>query len=1027
MPTAIEVLSAAHQKTFESPPKFSKSDRQSYFEYSETVRKHIRNLRTPANKVSFILQYGYFKAKGRFYEPSQFRPSDINYIYRTFGLTKQDNALNISEFNALYGGASSTRHRKDILRIEGWSAFDDASHEALVNHAYEQTKKQAPPEEMLWELVSHCWNIGVVIPSYDVLSSIISKCYLDFEQDALEKIEKQLSKTNRHELDDILTGTSNNISLLARVRNIDQSTRAQGMRTNAEHLKLFSKHFANNENLIATIGLTDQATEYYADWILKVSTTQVNQLKNKLKTYLYLLAFIKTQYYKRQDAGLNGFMKCVKASLNKAKKKANDYEKETLVAKNKAIDAVRNSEKELTQFVAEIIRVLDDPTLSDARKIEILRNRAINIISGQDDEFVGKRAFLDDCREKEMLDTVLTDAIEEESIALQKKVAETVKLLVFDEEYSDKPLLEAIQFYQSKDGNIGQSPPMNFLTKKEQRVVYQGSSLRTSLYKMFLFKHMFDNVKSGKLSLKYSYEFRALERYLLGADHWEKNKESLLESAGLLKYKDATGYLDCMKEILEAKYVEVNKRHSDGHNGYLKMRPNGRFHVSTPAIDYEQSKYISSMLSSEGEIPIVRVLYEIDRDVQFTSLLKHRSNKNVVKEVDDKIVLAGIMGLGCNIGPRKMATRSVDISEAMLLDCINLRFSVSNLNKVNQTIIDAVGALDLPNIYKIADDCIHSSSDGKKITVAVNSLLANYSFKYYGREKGVSVYSFIDDKQSLFHPTVISSTDREAIYVVDGLLHNSTSIQHIHSTDTHGYTEAVFAATHFIDVAFAPRFKKIEDQVIYSFHSKSSYKDKDYRVLPSRQIKRKLIEDNWDEILRFMATIKNGHSTASQLFKRLNSYSKDHPLYQALKEFGRIAKSLHILNYYDDLEFRQQIQKQLNRVELSNKFKGAVFWDREKQFQVGTQEEQQKYNLCKTIIQNAVIYWNYLFLTERLSSTGVKQDQADMIDSIKKGSVLAWRHINFTGEYNFTKPSSKDYRFNTAKIKKFKIDDILIK
>lgn len=329
---------------------------------------------------------------------------------------------------------------------------------------------------------------------------------------------------------------------------------------------------------------------------------------------------------------------------------------------------------------------------------------------------------------------------------------------------------------------------------------------------------------------------------------------------------------------------------------------------------------------------------------------------------------------------------------------------------------------NLPNIFKIDNNCLLSSSDGKKITVAVDSLLANYSYKYYGRDKGVSIYSFINEKQTLFHSTVFSSSDREAIYLVDGLLHNSTSINHIHTTDTHGYTEAIFAVTHLIDISFAPRFKRIEDQVTYTFHSKDYYKDKGYRILPSRRMNQKLIEDNWDDILRFIATIKLGRTSASQLFKRLNSYSKDHPLYKALKEFGRIQKSLHILNYFDDVEYRQKIQKQLNKVELSNKFSDAVFWDRGKQFHVGTKEELEKYTLCKTIIQNSIIFWNYLFLTDRLLRCKKQQDKDDLIESIMKGSVLTWRHINFSGEYDFTKPASKDYQFNYAKLKKLKVE-----
>jgi TnpA family transposase len=42
----------------------------------------------------------------------------------------------------------------------------------------------------------------------------------------------------------------------------------------------------------------------------------------------------------------------------------------------------------------------------------------------------------------------------------------------------------------------------------------------------------------------------------------------------------------------------------------------------------------------------------------------------------------------------------------------------------------------------------------------------------------------------------------------------------------------------------------------------------------------------WDEILRLIATVKLKEVTASDLFRRLNSYSKQHALYQALKAFG---------------------------------------------------------------------------------------------------------------------------------------------
>ena len=55
-----------------------------------------------------------------------------------------------------------------------------------------------------------------------------------------------------------------------------------------------------------------------------------------------------------------------------------------------------------------------------------------------------------------------------------------------------------------------------------------------------------------------------------------------------------------------------------------------------------------------------------------------------------------------------------------------------------------------------------SPSDGQKFEVAVDSLNANYSFKYLGKDKGVSVVTFIDMRELMWHSTVISAAEREA-------------------------------------------------------------------------------------------------------------------------------------------------------------------------------------------------------------------------------------------------------------------------
>ena len=387
----------------------------------------------------------------------------------------------------------------------------------------------------------------------------------------------------------------------------------------------------------------------------------------------------------------------------------------------------------------------------------------------------------------------------------------------------------------------------------------------------------------------------------------------------------------------------------------------------------------------------------------------------------NETLLAGVIGKGCNIGLRKLAHISHGVSERALENAVNWCFDIKNIQAANKRIVSNIYKLSLADAYIKQPTLLHTSSDGRKVDVAVDSLHANYSYKYFGKDKGVTMYTFIDERQTLFHSTVISASDREAAFVIDGLMQNDVEERLIHSTDTHGFTETVFAATNFVGTAFAPRFKDIDRQKIYGFSARSTYQKRGYAIVPSRTINQKLIAEHWDDILRFMATIKLRHTTASQLFRRLSSYAKDNPLYKALKEFGRILKSTYILKYLNDVDLRQTVQKQLNRIELSNRFSHAVFFARDQAFHEGTREEQEIATACKVLIQNAIVMWNYLYLSNFLMKTKDADMRAELIEAIKRGSVITWRHVNMQGEYDFRRRAANDSQFDFNNILSFKI------
>ena len=143
-------------------------------------------------------------------------------------------------------------------------------------------------------------------------------------------------------------------------------------------------------------------------------------------------------------------------------------------------------------------------------------------------------------------------------------------------------------------------------------------------------------------------------------------------------------------------------------------------------------------------------------------------------------------------------------------------------------------------------------------------------------------------------------------------------------------------------------------------------------------------------------------TAASQLFKRLNSYSKQHPLYRGLKEFGKGPKTLFILKYVDDLEFRQAIEKQLNKVENSNKFSKAVSYGHNQEFIQSEKEDQEIAEGCRRLIKNAIVCWNYLYLARELDLQPDEAHRTVLIEAIRNGSLLAYGHFNLHGEFDFS-------------------------
>ena len=77
---------------------------------------------------------------------------------------------------------------------------------------------------------------------------------------------------------------------------------------------------------------------------------------------------------------------------------------------------------------------------------------------------------------------------------------------------------------------------------------------------------------------------------------------------------------------------------------------------------------------------------------------------------------------------------------------------------------------------------------------------------------------------------------------------------------------------------------------------------------------------------------------------------------------------------------------------------------------------------CQRLIQNAIVLWNDLFLSQKLASIEDEEKKEALLKIIRNGSTLIWYYVNLHGEYDFTEDIDQlEMLFDMEKILALKV------
>lgn len=96
-------------------------------------------------------------------------------------------------------------------------------------------------------------------------------------------------------------------------------------------------------------------------------------------------------------------------------------------------------------------------------------------------------------------------------------------------------------------------------------------------------------------------------------------------------------------------------------------------------------------------------------------------------------------------------------------------------------------------------------------------------------------------------------------------------------------------------VRFAPRLRDLTDTKLFTVNGIHEYPD--VQALLRGKINIKIIQENYDDVLRLAYSVRIGRVSGALIMGKLGSYARQNKLAKALREMGRIEKTIFTLDY----------------------------------------------------------------------------------------------------------------------------------
>lgn len=963
---------------YQCPPNDVQLDR--YFHLDDADRRLVRARREDHNRLGFAVQLGTVRFLGTFLaNPIEVPPNILDYLAKQLEITRTSSL-------SAYLERETTRweHAALIQHHYGYQDFSaQPTHWRFIRWLYARAWVGTEGPSVLFDIATaQLLEQKILLPGVSVLERLVATV----RERVSQRVWKVLSRLPTTEqclrLDAILKVDED-----ARQTVLDQLRRSPTRRSAPALVAALHRL-----KRIRAIGVSHLVMPNVPPSRLKalsraafISRAQTIQRMPKSRRIATLLAFARDVEATAQDDVLTILELLIKELLSKSASQGKKERLRTL----KDLDSAA-----LTLSTACAILLAPEQTAAQLREtifaqvpqeqLAVAVEQVESIARPPDDQYYPE--ILSRWRTVRLFLPTLLDTID------------------FQATQAGQDILTAVTFLKSIEGRhkpVMTNAPLSTVSKGWWRwVCPAGGEIDRRAYTFCVLEQLMNGLRCRDLYVSPSVQWSNPQEKLIQGYEWIAVRSQVCRTLNLVPKPDEK--LTQLKQQLNDAYHRTAKNLPTNDAVQIVDEENGRPTLTiSPLEKLEESESLqllrATITALLPRVDLPEVLLEIHEKTGFLDAFSHGHEEGARADNLTISLCAVLVAMACNIGLRPLQRKDTPALTKHRLAWVKQHYiRAETLVESNACLVNAQKNVPIVQAWGGGEV---ASADGLRFVVPVKTLNAGPNPKYFSSGRGITYYNFVSDLFAGFHGLVVTGTLRDSLVVLVGLLEQRTGLRPRElMTDTAGYSDIVFGLFWLLGYQFSPRLADTGEARFWRLDSNADYGVLDR--IARQKVKEHLIENSWDDMLRVAGSLKLGKVSALEIMRVLQKSGKPSTLGKAIGELGRVVKTLYLLKYIDDEDYRRRILIQLNRGEGRHSLARAICHGNKGEIRQRYREGQEDQLNALGLVTNAVILWNTFYIDRALKHLRAQGLEIDP-DDIARLSPLGHIHINMLGRYYF--------------------------